>query len=62
MRDESPLRVGDRVVHLQAQGIFTVVGRRGALVEIESERGVRSIMHEVALRRVDGRPPEPKAS
>ena len=60
MRDDSPLRVGDRVIHLQAPGIFTVVARRGGYLEIENDRGVKMTVHEVGLRRVDGSPPQPK--
>ena len=60
MSDETPIRVGDRVVNLQVPGVFTVVGRQGAFVEIEGDRGLQMRVHEVALRRVDGTPPEPK--
>ena len=57
---EEPIRVGDRVVHLQVPGVFVVVARRGAFVEVENDRGLRMTLHEVALRRVNGVPPEPK--
>jgi len=60
MQSERVIRVGDRVVHLQVPGVFTVVGRRGALLHVESERGLRMTVHEVAVRRLDGPPPEPK--
>jgi len=59
--EDAAIRVGDRVVHLQVPGIFTVIGRRGAFLDLESARGLRMSMHEVALRRVDGTPPPPKA-
>jgi hypothetical protein len=58
---EEPIRVGDRVVNLQVPGVFVVVGRRGPFVELENDRGLRMTLHEVALRRVNGAPPEPKA-
>jgi hypothetical protein len=58
---EESIRVGDRVVNLQVPGVFVVVGRRGSFVEIENDRGLRMTLHEVALRRLNGAPPEPKA-
>jgi len=58
---EDPIRVGDRVVHLQVPGVFVVVARRGAFLEIENDRGLRMTLHEVALRRVNGVAPTPKA-
>ena len=58
---EEPIRVGDRVVHLQVPGVFVVVARRGAFIEIENDRGLRMTLAEVALRRVDGAPPTPDA-
>jgi len=58
---EEPIRVGDRVVHLQVPGVFVVVARRGAFLEIENDRGLRMTLHEVALRRVNGVAPTPKA-
>jgi len=54
------MQVGDRVVGLDMPGIFTVVARRGRFVEIENDRGLRRVVHEVALRRVNGTPPGPK--
>jgi hypothetical protein len=60
VKDEATIRVGDRVVHLQVPGVFTVVARRGAFLEIENARGLRMTIHEVALRRLDGTPPQPK--
>ena len=59
MSDEA-IQVGDRVVHLQVPGVFTVVARRGAFLEVENARGLRMTIHEVALRRLDGPPPAPK--
>jgi len=58
--DDGTIRVGDRVVHLQVPGVFTVVGRRGPFLDLESARGLRMSVHEVSLRRVDGTPPPPK--
>ena len=60
VKEEGAIRIGDRVVQLQVPGVFTVVGRRGAFLEIENERGLRMTVHQVALRRLDGGPPEPK--
>jgi len=59
MVDEGPIREGDRVVYLGAPGIFTVAGRRGALLDLESDRGFRTTVHEVAVRRLTGPPPAP---
>jgi len=58
--DEPAIQIGDRVVHLQVPGVFTVVARRGAFFELENARGLRMTVHEVALRRLDGPPPAPK--
>lgn len=58
--EDAPIRVGDRVVNLQVPGVFTVVGRRGAFLDVESARGLRMSVHEVGLRRVDGTPPAAK--
>jgi hypothetical protein len=60
MTDEEPIRAGDRVVHLQIPGVCTVVGRRGQFVEVESDRGMRKVVHEVSLRRVGATPPTPR--
>lgn len=51
---------GERVVHLQVPGVFTVIARRGQLFDVESARGLRMTVHGIQLRRVDGSPPEPK--
>ena len=58
--EEEPIRVGDRVVNLQVQGVFVVIARRGPFIEIENDRGLRMTLHEVALRRLDGTPPAAK--
>ena len=60
MGDEGPIREGDRVVHLGAPGVFVVLARRGPLLEVESDRGLRKTVHEVAVRRLTGAPPKPK--
>jgi hypothetical protein len=60
MTDEEPIRAGDRVVHLQIPGVCTVVARRGKFLEVESDRGMRRLVHEVSLRRVAGAPPTPR--
>jgi hypothetical protein len=57
--DERAIQVGDRVVHLQVPGVFTVVGRRGTLLVIESPRGLRMTVLDKATRRLDGPPPAP---
>jgi hypothetical protein len=60
MAGEGAIAVGDRVVHLQVPGVFVVVGRRGRLLDVESDRGLHMTVHEVAVRRLDGPPPAPK--
>jgi hypothetical protein len=60
MGDEGPIRIGDRVVNLQAPVVFRVVGRDGAFLELESDRGLRMRVLEVAVRRLDRPPPAPK--
>ena len=57
---DQAIQIGDRVVHLQVPGVFTVVARRGAFFEVENGRGLRMTVHQVALRRLDGPPPVPK--
>lgn len=52
MEEERPVREGDRIVHLGARGVFTVMARRGHLLDIESDRGFRKTVHEVAVRRL----------
>src|SRR3989442_6526395 len=56
---DEAIQIGDRVVHLQVPGVFTVVTRRGAFFEVENSRGLRMTIHEVALRRLNGPPPIP---
>jgi hypothetical protein len=60
MPDEQPIRPGDRVVHLQIPGVCTVVERRGKFLALESDRGVRRLVHEVSVRRLNGAPPAPR--
>lgn len=57
MTDDEPIRAGDRVVHLQMPGVCTVLARRGKFLEVESNRGMRKLVHEVSLRRL---PPAPR--
>ena len=52
-----PIRVGDRVVNLQVPGIFYVIARRGELLEIETEQGLRLTVREAAVRRLDDAQP-----
>jgi hypothetical protein len=49
---DTPIQVGDRVVSLSAPGIFTVVARRGSLLTIENDRGVRLVVAEANVRRL----------
>lgn len=54
------LQLGDRVINLQVPGVFIVVGRRGVLIDIETEQGLRMTVLESGLRRLDGPPPVPR--
>jgi hypothetical protein len=60
MVDDGVIRTGDRIVHLQVPGVFVVRHRRGSFLEVESDRGLRMTVHEVAVRRLDDEPAEPK--
>ena len=53
------IQVGDRVVNLQVPGIFHVIARRGDLLEIETEQGLRLTVRDAAVRRVDDTQPPP---
>jgi len=56
---DDPIRVGDRVINLQVPGIFVVVARRGAVIDIETDQGVRMTLIDSAVRRIDAdRPSE----
>jgi hypothetical protein len=57
---QGSIQVGDRVINLQVPGIFVVVARRGRLLEIENDLGVRKTVLDVALRRMNE--PAPAAS
>jgi hypothetical protein len=61
MAEEGPVQVGDRVVLLQMPGIFTVIGRRGRMLDLESDRGLRHSVHEVSVRRLNGTPPSSRS-
>jgi hypothetical protein len=47
------IEVGDRVVNLQVPGVFTVLARRGTLLEIETAQGLHMTVHEGSVRRLD---------
>ena len=53
---EGAIQVGDRVISLQVPGVFTVVARRGRLLEIENERGVRMVVSETSVRQLEEPP------
>ncbi len=53
---EGAIQVGDRVISLQVPGVFSVVARRDGLLEIENERGVRMIVSETGVRRLEEPP------
>lgn len=55
-----PIGVGDRVVNMQMPVVFVVTGRRGNLLDLESDRGLRVVALESTIRRIDGPPPAPK--
>jgi hypothetical protein len=58
--DKRPIGVGDRVVGMQMPVVFVVTARRGHLLDLESDRGLRVVALESAIRRLDGSPPAPK--
>ena len=60
MADE--IRVGDRVINLQVPGVFRVIARRGTLLEIETDQGLRLTVAESAVRRLDDATPPPPPS
>jgi hypothetical protein len=60
MGEAGPIREGDRVVNLQVPGVFRVIRRRGRFLELESDRGLRMTVLDVAVRRLDGVPAVPK--
>jgi hypothetical protein len=60
MGDDERIQIGDRVVHLQVPSVFVVIGRRGRVLDLESDRGLRMSVREAAVRRLDGQTPEPK--
>ena len=47
------IEVGDQVINLQVPGVFTVVARRGTLLEIETAQGLRMTVQESSVRRLD---------
>jgi hypothetical protein len=50
---ERPIQVGDRVINLQMPGIFTVLARRGWIIDIESPEGIRLTVSDAAVRRLE---------
>ena len=54
------IEVGDRVVNLQMPGVFRVIARRGALLTIETEQGVRMVVNEMGVRRLEDAAPGSK--
>ena len=53
------IQVGDHVISLMVPGVFTVVARRGRMLEIENERGVRMVVSETSVRLFE-EPPDVK--
>jgi len=51
------IAVGDEVINLQVPGVFRVVARRGALLDIETAQGLRMTVLESAVRKLDETPP-----
>ena len=47
------IEVGDQVINLQVPGVFTVLARRGVLLDIETAQGLRMTVYEAAVRRLD---------
>jgi hypothetical protein len=47
------IEVGDRVISLQLQGIFTVVDRQGPHLVIVNPRGLRLTVIDSQVRRLD---------
>lgn len=50
---ERAIQVGDRVINLQMPGIFTVLARRGRILDIESPGGIRLSVLDAAVRRLE---------
>ena len=55
-----PIGGGDRVVNMQMPVVFVVTGRRGQMLDLESDKGLRVVALESTVRRLDGPPPAPK--
>jgi hypothetical protein len=54
-----PINVGDQVINLQVPGVFRVLARHGAFLEIETAQGLRMTVIDSAVRKlVDGAPPK----
>ena len=50
---QNGIELGDRVINLQVPGIFIVVDRVGSLLVLQTERGLRMVVKEQQVRRVD---------
>ena len=52
------IEVGDHVINLQVPGVFRVVARHGAFLDIETAMGLRMTVSRSAVRKLaDGAPP-----
>ena len=52
------IEVGDHVINLQVPGVFRVVARHGAFLNIESALGLRMTVSAAAVRKLaDDAPP-----
>ena len=47
------IQLGERVINLQVPGIFTVIDRMGSLLVLQTDRGLRMVVTEPQVRRVD---------
>ena len=59
MAEDGPIELGDKVITLQMPGIFTVTGRQGPALVIETDDGVRLAVLEASLRRMYGKADDP---
>lgn len=50
---ERAIQVGDQVINLQMPGIFTVMARRGIILDLESPEGIRLSVTDAAVRRLE---------
>ena len=47
------IQVGDRVINLQVPGLFTVIDRRGRLLDLETAKGLRMTVLDSQVRLLD---------